>query len=130
MNTLKKKVTLNNLFTEYAKILNGVLQLSDRELEVFAFLLKADYDGPAYVNNHINSKEVRKRFISSTGVSEANYSRYLGTIKKKGLIVKSQSGKWVLNDIIRPVINNGVFELKFELDVISGDTNKGPSSKV
>jgi hypothetical protein len=50
-------------------------------------------------------------------ISEANLSRYLGVIKDKGLIIRNSSGKWVINDILRPIVKDKVFELKFILEI-------------
>lgn len=109
MNLLKKKVTKETLFSEYTKILNGVLELSPRELEVFSFLLLKD-------STNSNTKDVRKELIDKLKVTEANLSRYLGVLKTKGLIVRGQNG-WVINDLVRPVVKDNVFELKFVLEI-------------
>jgi hypothetical protein len=120
MNLLKKKVTKETLFSEYTKILNGVLELSPRELEVFSFLLLKDSENDpglhTYKDRNINIKPIREQLMAKLKISEANLSRYLGTLKTKGLIVRGQTG-WVINDLVRPIVNNKVFELKFVLEV-------------
>lgn len=113
MNLLKKKVTKETLFSEYTKILNGVLGLSKRETEVFSFILLADKNGD---KTNINSKSLRSEMIQTLKISEANLSRYLGTLKTKGLIIRGQAG-WVINDLIRPVVKDNVFELRFILEI-------------
>jgi hypothetical protein len=114
MNTLTNRVTKDTLSAEYVKILNGILGLSEREALVFSFLLDVDSAGKL---DNINTKEIRTAIIAKTGISAANLSRYLGVLKDKGLLIRGSTGKWVLNDIIRPVVTNGVFELKFILNV-------------
>ena len=120
MNLLKKKVTKTELFSEYSKILNGVLQLSSREAEVFSFLLKKDSENDpglfTYKDRNINTKEIRAEILQTLKLSEANLSRYLGVLKEKGLIVRGTKG-WVINNIIRPVVVDNVFELRFILEV-------------
>lgn len=123
MNLLKKKVSKETLFSEYTKILNGVLLLSPREVEVFSFLLFKD-SGGGVIN--INTKDIRSEIIKKYSISEANLSRYLRVIKDKGLIVRGQKG-WVINDIVRPIVItiedpktkaiSNIFELKFILEV-------------
>jgi DNA-binding MarR family transcriptional regulator len=108
MNLLKKKVSKVNLFTEYVKIINGVLQLSPREAEVLSFILEKD---------SIGVKPSRLEFLERTGVSQANYSRYIGVLRSKGLIVRGQTGKWVVNDLVRPIVKDNKFELKFVLEL-------------
>lgn len=98
---LTKKANKNTFYFDYVKILNGVLQLSNREAEVFSYLLMADADG---YSKDINNKRVRLTIGAKLGISEANLSRYLTTIKDKGLIVRGERNKWVINDNIRPVI--------------------------
>ena len=102
---LKKIVSRNNFFKEYISVLNGMLQLSKREAEVFSFLLAADLAGFA---DNVNCKTVRKIIISQLGISKANLSKYLNTIKAKDLIVRGENGKWILNDDVRikPVENS------------------------
>ena len=112
MNLLTKKVTKESLFPEYTNILNGVLQLSKRESEVLSFLLLKDFLDPG----NANTNKVRKELITVLNISEANLSKYLSTLKTKGLIVRGSKG-WVINDIVRPVVKDGVFELKFVLEM-------------
>jgi DNA-binding transcriptional ArsR family regulator len=130
MNLLRKKVSKDTLFSEYAKIVNGVLELSPRVLEVFSFLLLADGEGE---RADINNKVVRSRIISKFNISAANLSRYLKVLRDKGLSVRNERGKWVLNDVIRPIMKDGKLELKFILEVddaIPGNSSAGFSSKV
>ena len=120
MNLLKKKVTKETLFSEYTKILNGVLELSPRELEVFSFLLLKDSENDpglhSYRDRNINIKPIREQIIKKFNISEANLSRYLGVLKTKRLIVRGQNG-WVINDLVRPIVKDNVFELKFILEL-------------
>ena len=97
---LKKKVPNREIYIEYVKILNGVLQLSNRESEVFSFLLQADLQFPG----NINSKALRNILLKQLGISDANLSKYLRVIKNKGLIVRGLDRKWILNPNIRPEI--------------------------
>jgi hypothetical protein len=96
-----KKVDKDKFYLDFVNILNGVLQLSNREVEVLSYLFKADSVG---FEDNVNDKKVRNIIKSDLGISEANLSRYLNTIKGKGLIVKSDKNKWVINDNIRPVV--------------------------
>ena len=115
---LRKKVNNGSLYSEYVNILNGVLQLSKRESEVLSFMLAADANGE-YAN--INAKHIRSAITAYLGISESNLSRYLNTIKSKGLIVRAPSGKWVINDYIRPIVTSGILELTITLDTNNGE---------
>ena len=128
MNILTKRVSKDTLFAEYVKILNGVLSLSEREAMVFSFLLSIDSAGKL---DNINTRQIRAGIMANTGISAPNLSRYLGVLKDNGLLVRGTTGKWVLNDIVRPVITDGKLELKFVLYADkAGDTNQGFGSKV
>ena len=115
---LRKKVSNGSLYSEYVNILNGVLQLSKRESEVLSFMLAADANGEY---NNVNAKHIRSAITTYLGISESNLSRYLNTIKNKGLIIRSPSGKWVVNDYIRPVVTSGILELTITLDTNDGE---------
>jgi hypothetical protein len=109
---LRKKVSSETLYTEYINILNGVLQLSKRESEVLSFMLAIDGSG----ERNVNSRNARVAMTGYLGISESNLSRYLNTIKNKGLIVREPDGVWVINDNIRPSVTSGILELTITLD--------------
>jgi len=111
---LRKKIANKDLYAEYVKILNGVLQLSNRVSEVFAFVLAADHWFP----NNINHKEVRKAITQKLNIPESNLSKYLRVLKDKGLIVKSSKNKWIINDNIRPTILKDIVEVNITLEVV------------
>ena len=127
---LRKKVSKDSLFSDYVNILNGVLQLSKREAEVFSFILAADANGE---QDNINSKKVRSAITNSLGISEPNLSRYLSTLKSQNLIVRGQGSKWVVHSYIRPVIVGGILEVTVTLELlneVSRQVNKGISEEV
>ena len=53
---LQKKVNKSTFYTDFVNILNGVLQLSPREAEVFSLLLLYNDNGYDY---NINHKDIR-----------------------------------------------------------------------
>ena len=110
---LRKKVSNNSLYAEYVNILNGVLQLSNREAEVLSFLLAIDGSG----ERSINSKNARDAVVGYLGISEPNLSKYLNTLKTKGLIVRDLDNKWVVNKYIRPDVVGGILEITITLDL-------------
>ncbi len=113
---LRKKVSSDgtSLYTEYVNILNGVLQLSNREVEVLSFILAIDGSG----ERSINSKNARTAMTGYLSISEPNLSKYLNTLKSKGLIVRDPiDNKWVVNDYIRPDVIGGILEVTITLDL-------------
>jgi len=123
MMKLVKKVNIQNLYTDFVNILNGILQLSKREAEVFSLLLYFSDNGHT---DNVNSKVVRNNIKNSINISEPNLSKYLNVIKQKGLIVRSGSGKWVVNDNIKPLIQqNKEVEITFVLKVVNNKETGG-----
>jgi len=123
---LQKKVNKGSFYTDFVNILNGVLQLSPREAEVFSHLLL--FSDAGYAEN-INHKTVRKNIKLVLGISEANLSRYLNTIKTKGLIVKSGESKWVINDNIKPDVEGDTVEVLFSLKILKDVEDKAVVEK-
>jgi len=114
---LRKKVSNTSLYAEYVNILNGVLQLSNREAEVLSFLLAIDGSG----EKNINTKNARTTIVGYLGISEPNLSKYLNTLKTKGLIVRDLDNKWVINKYIRPDVVGGILEVTITLDLEDGE---------
>jgi len=109
---LRKKVSKERLYTEYVNILNGVLQLSKRESEVLSFMLAVDAHGEHSVNN----TDARRALCTYLGISESNLSRYLNTIKSKGLLVRDENNKWAINEHIKPTVVGDILEVSITLD--------------
>lgn len=128
---LNKKVNVNKFYFDFVNILNGVLQLSNREAEVFSYLLMADAGKQGYPDD-VNNREVRKIVKSNLGISEANLSRYLGTIKAKGLIVRNTENKWSINENIKPSVeyNEETGEPEVKINFILKINNEEDEVKV
>lgn len=107
MNKLVKSVKKADLYREFLKSLNGILQLTDRELDLMVLLIDLDINTPkvpGYSKNVI-STENRKYLKASTGITNDNLSRYLGKLKDKGLIVKGKADdEWMVNQALIPEI--------------------------
>lgn len=137
---LRKKVNKDNVFINYINILNGVLHLSKREIEVFSLILNYQSIFPSTVlireKGSFNFSTFRKTITSALGISEANLSRYLGTLKKNNLLIKRGKG-WVINDTIKPDfiyvdekgedLENPIVEVTFALEVLDNDDKEDKS---
>jgi len=126
---LRKKVNKDNVFINYINILNGVLRLSKREIEVFSLML-------TFESIDFDLSSVRKTIVNTLGISEANLSRYLGTLKKTKLLVK-EGKEWVINNTIKPDfiyvdekgedLENPIVEITFSLEVLEEDEKEDKS---
>jgi hypothetical protein len=69
--------------------LNGILRLTDRELELMAEFIRLDINyvkGPNE-NKNIANRLNRKHIISTLGITKDNLSRYIKSFKQKGILV-------------------------------------------
>lgn len=89
MNKLVKSVNKTDLYKEFLKSLNGILDLTDRELELLATFVELDINTPKLPNiskNVINT-ENRKYIRKTLGITPDNLSRYIAKFKNQGILV-------------------------------------------
>ena len=105
MNKLVKTVKKTDLYREFLKSLDGVLQLTDREQDIMVLLIELDINTPklpGYSKNVI-STENRRYLKAATGITGDNLSRYIGRLRDKGLIVKGKADdEWMVNTALIP----------------------------
>lgn len=89
MNKLVKSVNKNDLVTEFLISLNGILRLTDRELELMAEFIRLDlnYNKQPNENKNIANRANRKHIINTLGITKDNLSRYIKSFKQKGILV-------------------------------------------
>lgn len=107
MNKLVKDVTAKRLSYEFLRSLNGIIGLTERELQLLAAMLDIYIKDPRY-RESIDCAEIRKILIKETGISKDNLSRYIRLFKQKGLLVKSKKyASSTINSAIIPVVIGG-----------------------
>lgn len=107
MNKLVKTVNRSNLYYEYLRSINGILQLTDRELELLTKLIEYDLelDSTPEVPKNIIDAAHRKRITREIGITHDNLSRYIKKLKEGGMIVKGKAdGEMMINRILLPEI--------------------------
>ena len=89
MNKLVKTVNKDDLITEFLTSLNGILRLTDRELELMAELIRLDINYNKLPNEHKNiaNRQNRKHIIQTLGITKDNLSRYIKAFKEKGILI-------------------------------------------
>lgn len=89
MNKLVKTVNKDDLITEFLTSLNGILRLTDRELELMAELIRLDINYNKLPNEHKNiaNSQNRKHIIQTLGITKDNLSRYIKAFKEKGILI-------------------------------------------
>ncbi len=113
---LRKKISPNDLYTEYVAILNGVLRLSKRVGEVLVLLLSIGVDVPL--------TESRRIIAQALGITQTTLSRHFRPLKDKGILIKL-GNKWQLNPAIAPDVNRGEVSINFILELSDDRTNEG-----
>lgn len=107
MNKLVKTVRKTDLYREFLKSLDGILQLTTREQDLMVLLIELDVNTPklpGYSKNVI-STENRRYLKTATGITSDNLSRYIGRLRDKGLIVKGKADdEWTVNPALIPEV--------------------------
>lgn len=107
MNKLVKSVSKADLNTEFLKSLNGILDLTDRELELLATFIAIDVNTSKLPNisKNVISTENRKYIRKVLGITPDNLSRYIARFKKQGILVKGKiEDEVVVNKALIPEI--------------------------
>ena len=117
MNDYSKHIAREDLYAEYVRILNSQLNLSDREAELFALLLKVDAEWEPTLGEpkNILSTDIRRAIMKKTLVNKNNLSKYIGVLKQKGILVKS-NGVYEVREMFVPKPVGDLLEIVFVLD--------------
>ena len=107
MNKLVKTVPKTDLYIEFLKSLNGILCLTDREIELMAVFIKLDIEYPRLpgLSKNVANTINRKYIINSMHITRDNLSRYIKRFREKGLLVPGKvEDELTVNKIIIPEI--------------------------
>lgn len=107
MNKLVKTVNKGNLYYEYLNALNGILQLTNRELELLTKFIELDvnFTPMSGVSKNVANTDNRRMIKSTMGITPDNLSRYISKFKKEGLLVQGKAeDELVVNKILIPEI--------------------------
>lgn len=126
MNKLVKSVSKTDLYMEFLKSLNGILQLTNRELELLATFIDLDVNFsklPNVSKNVINSQN-RKYIKATLGITPDNLSRYIAKFKKQGLLVDGKlEDEVIVNKVLIPELIGDRVQITIILKV-NKDENK------
>lgn len=88
MNKLVKTVSRTDLYREFLNSLNGILNLTDRELELLTTFIDIDVNTPKLPNvrKNVISTENRKYIKRTLGITPDNLSRYIAKFKQQGIL--------------------------------------------
>ena len=88
MKKLVKPVSRTDLYREFLNSLNGILKLTDRELELLTTFIDIDVNTPKLPNvrKNVISTENRKYIKRTLGITPDNLSRYIAKFKQQGIL--------------------------------------------
>lgn len=88
MNKLVKTVSRTDLYREFLNSLNGILKLTDKELELLTTFIDIDVNTPKLPNvrKNVISTENRKYIKRTLGITPDNLSRYIAKFKQQGIL--------------------------------------------
>ena len=109
MNKFIKTVPEDRVCYEFMNSLNGIIGLTERELQIFSVLLSMRLQDIKTKNPRlsIDRAENRKRIINEYRIGKENLSRYIKKYRKKGLIYTTKYGNSVIMDALLPQIVGG-----------------------
>lgn len=112
MNKLVKTVKRADLYKEFIKALNGILDLTNRELELLTNLIIIDISTPKLpeLSKNVISTENRKYLQKILRLTPDNLSRYIKKFKERGYLVKGrmEDEVWVNKALIPEIIGDRV----------------------
>ncbi len=116
----RKKISKKHLYREFVRVLNGLLQLSDREAEVLSLLMGIDANWYPVLETEIKnilSTDSRRALMKETRINKNNLTKYLNTLKEKGLLAGNSGEGYFINPIFMPKETGGIVEVVFVLDL-------------
>jgi len=95
------KADIAQSFKAYLQILNPVLKLKDKEIEVLSNFLSIWYKNKnnPHLNKLLFSTPVRKLVRKSIGMSEASFNNHITMLRKKKMIVDKTLNSQILHGI-------------------------------
>ncbi|MFW5890659.1 MAG: hypothetical protein ACOCUI_00395 [bacterium] len=101
--------------------MNGLLNLSERECQVLSILLKLDAEWTPRMDSdykNILSTDNRKILMRETLINKNNLSKYIKTLKSKGLIIEDDEKEvYEIQPMIKPNVMDNKARLSFILEL-------------
>lgn len=103
MNKLVKTVSKADLHLEFLKSLNGILELTNREIQVLEALITLTVAQTKQNDEGVTSTANRKILQRTLHISPDNLSRCLSGFKRKGILVYDrQIDEFIVNKALIP----------------------------
>ena len=120
----QKKVTRNNYVRETIRVLNGLLDLTPREIDILLVMMKIDIAWQPKTTmdtKDLMSTDNRKLILKECNINKGNFTKIVNKLRSMKILVKSQDGKTIVNELLVPTItkvkDKNLIEIKFVLEV-------------
>ena len=127
MKNFRKKLPQKKLYSEYIKIMNGILGLSKRETEVYSFMMKLNTEWQPRSDKDfkdIISTENRRLIIKECNINKTNLSRFIMQLKGMNLLIVNADGGHEIPSTLSIDLSDKIIEVVFTLD-FSDDGSTG-----
>lgn len=122
---LTRRTDKSNLQKEFLKAINGILDLTNRELELLNLLIEFDkeLEGDTSGTSVINAAN-RKRVKAKLGITPDNLSRYISKFKQNGILVNGKvDGEMHINKTLTPDIIRDRVQITIVLKINNEENN-------
>lgn len=127
MNKFVKTVNNRHLYEEYLRALNGILHLTEREIELMVEFINFDINWESFDENepkNVANTANRKYLQETLKVTRDNLSTFIKRLKEKGCLVESGVDSLEVNKALIPdIIGNKVVQIVMILR-LAEDTNE------
>lgn len=116
MKVLQKTVRKYDIYKAYIKLINGMLNLTPKEVDIMALLVKFDYEWEPKTNGDFKdviSTDNRRAIMRDIRINKNNLTNYIVKFKEKGLLIKNENGGWEIPKEIVPVIDDNKLDMTF-----------------
>lgn len=119
MNQYQKKVKQKNRYREFIRVLNGALQLTEREIDVLSMLMKLDMEWPKGQEKYKNilSTDSRRQVMKETLINKSNLTKYVKKFKQHGILIIDDFGNGHINPVFKPEETLGEIKVLFLLEL-------------
>jgi hypothetical protein len=118
---LRKFVTKDNFVRVYITVLNGLLLLTPREIDVFTIIVKLDLAWQPKMDGdlkHLMSTDNRRLVMKHANISKANLTRAVKKFLSVGILEVTSDGRYIIPELMKPIItSDNKIKINFVLDL-------------
>lgn len=115
-----EKIPKKNLYKKIINILNGTLELTEREKQVILVMIQLDLAwSPTFRDDFKNvlSTDNRRTIMKETNIHKANLVKYINKFKEKNLLIKNSQDGWEIHPVILQPPVGGIVEIAYTIEI-------------